>query len=345
MDSQPRQGFWHRLAPGLFLVFLAPMIAEVLPGATRMSSIFVFPVEMGVWGVGALLIRAAVRKWNLGWRNMLALAFALVFAEECLIQQTSLAPLVIQLVKGGDYARDFGINWLYLIWAMGYESALVVLLPVMLAELVFPTRRAETWVSPIGVAISTLYFGVACFGAWFTWTQIARTKVFHLPPYTPPMTYMIAAAGAILLLILLALGPARRLLARPSRPLTPPHPFWAAALAFVVAVLWYALILLAFRLKPDVPPLPAAIAGVILAVIAGALLARWSAHEEWSVWHRYAVVCGGMAGSMGVGFVGFIGATPLDFWGKTVLNAIAVVLLLVLARKITTARRSPAAPA
>lgn len=341
MQDEERKGFWHRIGPALTLIVLAPMIAEVLPGATRMSAIFVLPIEMGYWGVGALLIRAVVRRYKLGWQNMLLLAVALCFGEELLIQQTSFAPLVIALTKGAPYARDFGLNWLYLLWAIGYEGVLVVLVPVMLAELIFPNRRAQSWVSPGGLAIAAIYMALACFGAWFSWTQYARTKVFHLPPYTPPPDHLIAAAAAIAVLILLALGPTRRLLSKPFAALVPPRPLLVALPAFVLSVLWYALILLAFRIRPDVPPLAAAAAGIIAGLGSMVLFGRWSAHPAWSKWHRFGVVSAAMAGTMGVGFVGFIGAAPLDLYGKAILDIAALALLLVLAMRL--GRRQPAA--
>ncbi len=94
--SSPAEGS-RRIMPAVTLVLLAPLVSEVLPGATRFSVLFVLPVEMCVWGGGALLIREAVRRWRLGWLNMLLLALALAIAEECLIQQTSLAPMFLQL--------------------------------------------------------------------------------------------------------------------------------------------------------------------------------------------------------------------------------------------------------
>lgn len=122
--STSKKGF----APAILLMVLAPLIAEILPGATRFSSIFVFPIEMFVWGGGALLIRYAVRKWNLGWLNMLLLALALSLAEEFLIQQTSIAPMVIK-IQGVTYGRALGVNYVYLLWALIYESVFVVFLP------------------------------------------------------------------------------------------------------------------------------------------------------------------------------------------------------------------------
>src|SRR5215470_11560478 len=112
---------WKRALPALTLVLVAPLVAEVLPGATRFSALFVLPVEMCVWGGGALAIRYAVRRWQLGWPNMLLLALALAVAEECLIQQTAPAPMVLR-IKGEVYARAFGVNYVYLLWALVYES-------------------------------------------------------------------------------------------------------------------------------------------------------------------------------------------------------------------------------
>src|ERR1700742_5346316 len=98
----------QRIVPALTLLVAAPLIAEVLSGSTRLRALFVFPIEMCVWGGGALMIRAAVRHWRLRWPAFVLLGLALAVAEECLIQQSSLAPLVIKL-KGVEYAGAFGL--------------------------------------------------------------------------------------------------------------------------------------------------------------------------------------------------------------------------------------------
>jgi hypothetical protein len=85
MNDIAPSSHWRRTAPALTLIVLSPMVAEVLPRATRFSSLFVVPMEMCVWGGGALLIRASVRLWQLGWRNMLLLALCLAVAEECAV--------------------------------------------------------------------------------------------------------------------------------------------------------------------------------------------------------------------------------------------------------------------
>src|SRR6516165_5713288 len=157
---------WRRALPAFTLVLMAPLVAEVLPGATRFSSLFVLPVEMCVWGGGALMIRYAVRRWHLGWANMLALALALAIAEECLIQQTSLAPMVLQL-KGETYARALGVNYVYMLWALVYEPVFVVLVPVHLVELIFPSRREGLWVGKAGLIATAIFFFLGSFLAWY----------------------------------------------------------------------------------------------------------------------------------------------------------------------------------
>jgi hypothetical protein len=321
-----RRPFWSRVAPALTLMLMAPLLTEVLPGATRFSSIFVFPIEVCVWGGGALLIRAAVRRWRLGWLNLLLLALGLAIAEECLIQQTSLAPMVIRL-KGEVYARALGVNYVYLLWALVYESVFVVFLPIKLTELIFPSRREGAWVGLAGVIVTALFFAIGGFLAWFSWTQIARPKVFHLPAFDPPLVAVLTAAGLIVVLALAALGPARRAVAASARPLPPPSPWLIGGGAAVWAVLWYALVVLAFGLRPDFPPVVAVTAG--LAITAAILLfqPRWSAHPGWRRAHDYALAAGAVLGSMAVGYVGFIGATSADLGFKVVTNLIAVALL------------------
>ncbi|HEX5184048.1 MAG TPA: hypothetical protein VFW19_12980 [Allosphingosinicella sp.] len=325
--------FWQRIAPGLVLMLLAPLMAELLPGATRFSSIFVFPVEMAVWGGGAVMIRALVRRRGLGWWNLVLLGLALALAEECLIQQTSLAPLVVQ-IKHQVWARAFGINYVYLIWALVYEAVWVTLLPVLLAEMLFPDRREEAWLSRAGATIVGLLFVLGCLLAWFSWTHIARVQIFHLPPYTPPLPAVIMSLACVLALIWAGL----RLRPAAPRPSAPPAPWLAGLAGAVWAILWYGLCLLAFGIQPSVPPI-AAIGGA-LAVTAAviALLPGWTASPVWRPAHDYALVLGALTGSMAASFVGFIGSPAPDVWFKIVSDALAFLLLLLFGRRIVDRR-------
>jgi hypothetical protein len=327
-------------APGITLMVLAPLLAEVLPGATRFSSIFVLPIEICVWGGGALLIRYAVRSRQLGWRNMLLLALALAVAEELLIQQTSLAPLVIQL-KGQVYARAFGVNYVYLLWALVYESVFVVFVPIYLAELIFQRRREDLWVGKVALVVVAALFVLGSILAWYSWTQVARPKVFKVPTYDPPLAAVVVAVALITVLIWCALGPYRRLLAQLARPWQPPAPWFIAALAFLWATLWYGLVLLAFGIAPPFPSLAAVGAGVVLASAILLLLPRWTAHPGWSDTHQFTTIYGTILGSMVVSFVGFIGSLPLDLYFKIGVDVLALVLLIALGVSIRRREEKP----
>jgi hypothetical protein len=324
--------------PALLLVVLAPLLAEVLPGATRLSSLFVLPIEICVWGGGALLIREAVRRLHLGWRNVLCLALALSVAEECIIQQTSLAPMVLQ-IKGIVYARAFGVNYVYFLWALAYETVFVVFLPIALAELVLPRFRGAAWLGRLGFILTPLFFILGGFLAWFSWTRIARTKVFHVPVFTPPWPAVLIALLVIGGLVFAALGPARRWVARGSLPLTPPPPWAVGWAGGVWAVLWYGLVLLGFGVAPAFPPAIAVGGGLALVVAILLLVPRWVASPSWRRDHTYAVVFGTMLGAMAAGFLGFIGSAPMDLYFKIIVDLVAVGLLVALGRRL---RANPA---
>jgi hypothetical protein len=320
-------------APAITLMFMAPLLAEVLPGATRFSSIFVFPIEMAVWGGGALLIRYVVRCKNLGWLSMLLLAVALSIAEECLIQQTSLAPMVIKL-KGETYARVFGVNYVYFLWAIIYESVFVVFLSVYLVELIFSTRKDGVWISRGGMfAVIPLFF-IGSFLAWFSWTHIARVKVFHLELYNPSLSQVIIAVAAIFILIYVATKTLKNKQVNQSSPIKPPLPLVLGISGAVWATLLYGIVLLGFGIAPHFPPLIAIATGVIL--LAGlpiAILPRYAASAFWTVNHQYGLVCGTIVGSMLSGQIGFMDTAGPDLYFKIISNIIAVILLIILGVK------------
>jgi len=332
------RSWFSRIAPALLLMLFAPLLTEVLPGATRFSSIFVLPIEIAVWGGGAVLIREIVRRKGLGWQSLLLLGIALAIAEECLIQQTSLAPVVIKL-KGVEYARWMGINYVYLLWALAYESVLVVMLPVLLAEMLLPARRNEGWLSGIGAGVVIFFFCVGALLAWYSWTHIARTMVFHLPAFTPPLAAVLVAVAAIVVLAVLALRAAR--LFAPTRPKPAPSPSLIAGMGIIWSALLYGMVLLAFGIAPQVPPvLPIGIWVVMVAVALGAL-PHWTASPDWAPAHRYALLSGVVGSAMAVSFFGFQGAAPADLWFKIITNVVAVISLAWLGLSL---RRSASAP-
>lgn len=330
--AAPRQGRFARALPGLTLILLAPLVAELLPGATRMSSAFVFPIEMVIWGGGAAVARDLVRRLGLSWVNLLLLALALSLAEECLIQQTSFAPLVVKL-KGVEYARAAGVNYVYLAWALLYESLFVVLIPVALAELVFPARKAEPWLNRWAYGVLAVLAVPACCAAWYGWNIVARAQAFHLPPYYLPLQLGLAGAATIAVLLVVALGPWRRALAPQTRPSAPPHPAIVFALSALAACLIFAVEIFAFGEWPAFPPAGALALALATGLAMLLVVPRWTASPVWRTGHEIALLYGATIANCLVLFASFIGASAIDLYGKIAIDLLALVWLVWLARK------------
>lgn len=334
--SSPRPNSrYQRFGPVFALLLLAPVVSELLYGATRVSVIFVLIPEILTWGCGALLIRECVRRWHKGWQSMLLLGLALAVAEEVVIQQTSIAPLA-GLAKDA-YGRAWGVNWVYFLWALGYETVWVVLIPVQLTELLFPARREHLWLRPRSFVFASIVFVLGAWMAWYGWTQRARVQIFHMPPYSPPPLYLLTGLAAILLLILAAylLPPGRprngRFVSHPA-----PTPGLAGLIICALGTPWGAFVLLAYSGVPGVPFEPVLAGGLVWAALTFFLVRRWTSSSNWHDAHRLAVVFGGVVACMLGGFVVFKvgGALPLDWIGKAVLNVAAAAWLIYLARKV-----------
>lgn len=324
----------QHIGPVAALLFLSPFISEVLYGATRLSVIFVLIPEILTWGCGALLIRECVRRWHKGWQSLLLMGLALAVAEELVIQQTSIAPLVG--LAQHAYGRVWGVNWVYLLWALGYESVWVVVVPVQLVELLYRGRRNELWLRTRGLAISSIVFVLGACVAWYGWTQRARVLVFHMPPYSPPPLYLLAGVGVILLLVLSAyVLPSDRTREASVAPRCAPGPSTVGLVLCALGAPWSAFVLLGFGAFPTVPFELALVAGLAWAVLSFFLVRRWSSATGWSDAHRFASVFGGILACMLGGFLVFKagGALRIDWIGKTVLNVVAVVWLLSVRRK------------
>ena len=324
-ESVPR-----KRGPIIALLLLAPIISEVIYGATRLSTIFVLIPEILTWGCGALLIRECVRRWRKGWPSMLLMGLALAVAEEWVIQQTSIAPLV-GLAKH-TYGRLWGVNLVYFLWALGYESVWVVLIPVELTELLFPQQRHESWLRTRGMVIATVAFLIGAYAAWYGWTRRARVMIFHMPPYSPPPAYILGALVAIVGLLLAArFAPVPR-----PKAISTPSDWTVGATISLLGFPWAAFVLFGYGSFSRVPYQWALVVGAVWALSTLLLMLRWTSAHGWGVRQRYAVVfCGVVACSLG-GFILFRvgGALRIDWIGKIVLDVIALLWLPFVRRRV-----------
>lgn len=313
------------------LAVLAPFIAEVLMGSTRLSFIFVLIPEIMVWGVGAVMAREAARRWRAGWISLMVLGIALGVAEECVIQQTSLAPLV-GLDPAHAYGRFYGVNWVWMLGLLVFESVWVVLVPVRFTEAIFPEERAKPWLTNRGLLWSSLIFIAGSFLAWFLWTRIARPQKFHVPPYHPASAYILTGVVAIALLI--ATAYALRSSGHPNLETTQSAgPTWAVGLvALMLAAPWFTVIGWAYGSMPKLPVSIAITSGLAWSLVSFLLFKWWTARTSWGDLHGLLAASGALMASMVMGFLQG-GWSRVDLTAKIIFDLASVMGMIYLVRK------------
>jgi hypothetical protein len=322
---------WRQFAPAATLLVLAPLVGEVLSGATRLSFIFVLVPEIMVWGCGALIIREAIRRWNAGGTSMLLLGLGLAIAEEFVIQQTSLAPLPWLPATTAGYGRVWGVNWVYFLFMLGYEAVWIVLVPVAISELIFTARRQEPWLRRPGLITAGAAFVLGSFIAWFLWVRLARIKVFHVPDYQPPLITIFSGVFAIAILAWVAyrLRGVRWTSSRAAAPA-----WLVAVIALACGFPWYGLMAVLFAPTHPLPLWVPMLAGTMWALAAAVIISRLASARGWSDLHQWALVFGALLVNMTAGFLGASLWTSIDLIAKIVMNGVAVVLMVELLRRL-----------
>jgi len=322
----------RHLAPAFTLIFLAPFIAEVLSGATRVSFLFAFIPEMMMWGCGTLLIRELVKRWGGGWTSVLLLGLALSVFEECVVQQTSLAPLPWPAI-GADYGRRYGVNWIYFLYMLGYESVWVVLVPIQVTELIFPELREVTWLRTGGMITSVIVFLLGARVAWYAWIKRARPMVFHAPDYYVPWSTIAVFLVVIALLILLALL-TRHIERKDSTIRTAPPPWSMVAAALIFGIPWYRLLFLIFGERSTQPYWAPMALGLMWGGFAYFFIRYWSVGRGWNDKHRWGMAFGAVLVCMIGGFSGSGTWPRMDLIGKWIFDVLAVIGFALMARWI-----------
>jgi hypothetical protein len=321
-------------APVITLLLLSPTVTNLLFGSIPVSNAFAVLPSAGAWGLGALLIRELARRRGLGWAAILILGIALAVTEECVFLQTSLLPL-IGVDPDRVYGRAFGVNWPYLLWALGYESVWAVALPILLVEWMYPDRHDRPWIGRRGFTIAAVIFLLAGLVRWYGWTQVFVPQNFpawaHRPPSVTIVTALAAVGTVMAVALFLTKGPGHA----GTTTSAPPRPRLVGVSALMVGLLWSGLLFLAYGAAPSAPVWIPLVAGVLVAGTAAFVASRWTARPGWGNLHALALTTGALLASMAAGFLVLkgSGAGPVDFVGKAILNAIAVVGLIRLSAR------------
>jgi hypothetical protein len=314
--TMPRGRAW----PVIFLLLLAPLIAEVLWGTTTVSEFPVYLIQIGLYGGGAVLIREVVHRWGGGWPSILLLGAAYGAIEEGLLEPNWFTPAL----QAHPYGVAAGVFWTYAVWNIGYHAVFSITIPILLTELAFPAWRDKPWLGRPGASVAGAVYAVNAAVIGLLWWTYVQPTLLHVPARVHPVQQ-----GATIALVI-ALIAAARLAARTRTSTTggppPPAAGWLAGGAALGATAWFGLLLLSvsgnqLHWLPFSVPITVAAAEVALAAWA---LRRWSARTDLQV---LAVCTGALIVQMAVGFAVLGAAGPVNIIGKAILNVIAASLL------------------
>lgn len=330
---------WRRAAPVLTLFLMPAIVAELLYGSTPITNPTPLVPEILVYGSAALLIRELVRRRGSSWVAIVLLGMAFAVAEECVILQTSLLPGLFGMDPQHVYGRALGVNWVYLLFLVGYETVWAIVLPIQLVEVIFPDRRDDTWLDGRGLALATTLFVIGSAAAWYSWTHNALQRFPAAQGYRAPVLTVAVALATVAVLMALALVPrwsvrAPRVAARRAL-----RPWLLAMTAFLLGLVWLVLTVTALGVAPSLNPVIPILVALAWAGGTCVLVRRWARASDWRDGHRLALAFGALVASMLEGFlvVGPLGG-PVAAVGKLVLNLVGLALLLALAWQ--TRRRS-----
>ena len=239
-----------RVRTAWVLVVLVPLCAEAAFSGIISPFVWVaLPVLVPMYGAGVLLVRELVVRTGAGWPGLLVLGAAYEVAEDGLALQALTSP---QLYTAADWGgRVLGFNTAYWQSQVGYHLVFSVLIPVLLADLLFPRHAGGPYLRPAGTILTAVAFvaGLA----------LVRFGIsgYEDPGYTAPGSAVVAQLLIIGLLTMMALVVLPRLRARqagvprPAPVVRLPSLAVMAAVAGVVPMLVHGLLFPCGRREGD----------------------------------------------------------------------------------------------
>jgi hypothetical protein len=318
--------------PVLALLLLAPSIPELLTGSTPISELIFnpvgflvgFPIDIALYGSGALLIREFVAKYHKGWASVLLLGAAYGIAEEGFEVHTFFQPSGSPVDALGSYGHLFGVNWLWALALTVFHATYSIALPILLTQLWFPKVKDARWLDRGAVGLLAVLF-------------VGQVVIFgFLVGHGPSLAALAFFVGVVALLVALAFWAPRYLLAvKPGRRTVRPR--WLVLLG-TVEFAAYCLVLV-FSATQAIPAVGAAI--FLVLANAGALffIFRWVGTEDLERSEFYFAV-----GMMTALFVWDVLIEFIAVPGILAVSAVFIYLLFRLNRTLNTRNAAPSVP-
>jgi len=325
-DGSGGTGTVKRIPPAVALLLLAPVLGELVSGHQAPLQFFnpiLFTALALPYGCGALLCRDLTRRWHKGWLGFLFLSVAYALYEEGVVSRALFDPQWREAGVLAQYDHVAGVNWTYGIMLMHFHVAISMLSSVMLAELLYPERRHQPWLSNGQAALCGLVLAL--------WAPVLALLARADEPLYVPSAVLWALTGLAIVGLALA---ARLLPAQPLRPV--PHSAPRSRPFLILGALNMTAVFGTVFFLPEVgvrSPLILSVAFLLaLDGVTLWLLLSWSGHGfAWDDRHRLALVAGLLAFFLVFGVL-----SDLErFQGKSLVSLGVVLALLRLRRRVT----------
>ncbi|TCK26868.1 hypothetical protein [Pseudonocardia endophytica] len=285
-----------RVKAAWVLVVLAPLCAEAAFSGISLPAIWVaLPLLVPMYGAGVLLVRELVVRAGAGWPGLLVLGVAYEIAEDGFGLQALTSPHLYTAAEWGP--RVLGFNTTYWQSQIGYHLVFSVLIPVMLADLLFRRHAGRPYLRAGGTVVAALVFLVG--------VALVRFGISGIedPGYRTPWPAVVVELLLVVVLAVVALVVLPRVrLPRPAPLRRLPHPAVLVSVAAVAPIVVHGLL---FPLWSDagrpalgdaVPTVVPMVVALVLAVGVGWLVVRWSVTDGFGDRQRILLIGGAMVG-------------------------------------------------
>jgi hypothetical protein len=334
LDVSPDRRVRRGPLPAVGLFLLAPLFGEFLLGNLKISELALLPFLGLLYGLGALLIREAARRFGRGSAAMVTLGVAYALIEEGLVDQMLFNP---NYFAGQAEASDTSIGWL------GVDAELTIIvvamhaiwstyIPIALVESLTPRRRTTPWLGPVGTVVAVVVFVAG--STWLAWVvyrdtgflaspaQLAGTSVvvvalIALAFRLPQPSFADGSAAGESASAESASGGSAPVGPAPVGPATvgpAPRPWLVGLVAFVASSL--------FMLTEELPGWAEVAASLLLVAVVAVAVTRWSRRPGFGERHRLALVAGAVLTYAWLGLV-----MPPESGPKTTFDHVGSVLL------------------
>lgn len=319
----------RRRLPVFVLVFMAPLVAELLAGSTPLGQplvlAFLLPIYLPLYGAGALLIRELVRRSGRGWASILLLGAAYGLIEEGFASQSLFNPKLYHAADWG--ARILGINGAFTESVLIVHAVWSAAMPILLTELMFPSQRATPYLGRVGLVVTSICYVLGVALLWLI-ARVSFAAGYEAPPLLPGLALLVA-----LVLAVVALAVLPRKLPRPKLRINAPHPWTVFLVISISGLIWQASWFL-WSIQPLFSAWPLVLVPTLgTLLIAGGvswLVDRWSQAQDWKHLHLLALASGAVICHILIGLLAFA-QTTADRIGLAVLGLAMAGLLTWLA--------------